>query len=127
MLHLEGGDVELFEAMVPRGSDFIGRTLKSLDFRKRYQLVVLAINRHGVNLLSKISRLKLRFGDVLLIQGNREHVESLAADGQILLLEEISESRCVLQKGDGHCWLLAYLSSSRSLTSFRCRSPFCWA
>lgn len=88
---LEGGDVELFEAMVPRGSDFIGRTLKRLDFRRRYQLVVLAINRHGVNLLSEISTVKLRFGDVLLLQGNREHVEGLAADDNVLLLEEISE------------------------------------
>ena len=89
--HLEGSDVELFEAMVPKGSDFTGRTLKRLQFRRRYRLVVLAINRHGVNLLSKLSKVKIRFGDVLLIQGNREHVENIAADGQILLLEEISE------------------------------------
>lgn len=89
--HLEGSDVELFEAMVPRGSDLIDRTLKRLQFRSRYQLVVLAINRHGVNLLSKLSTVKLRFGDVLLIQGNRERVENLAADDKVLLLEEISE------------------------------------
>src|SRR5688500_6578950 len=87
---LEGADVELFEAMIPRGSDFIGRTLERLQFRRQYQMIVLAINRHGVNLLSKMSNVKLRFGDVLLLQGNREHVEGLAADGQILLLEEIS-------------------------------------
>lgn len=88
---LEGGEVELFEAMVPRGSVFIGRTLKQLQFRKRYQLVVLGINRHGVNLLSEMSSVRLRFGDVLLIQGDREHVESMATDSRILLLEEISE------------------------------------
>jgi di/tricarboxylate transporter len=95
---LEGKDTELFEAMVGRGSDFIGRTLKRLDFRKRYGLVVLAINRHGVNLLSKISRVRLRFGDVILIQGNREQVERLAADGQILLLEEVSEKQARPEK-----------------------------
>ena len=88
---LESKDAELFEAMVPRGSDFMGRTVKRLNLRKRYGVVVLAIDRHGVNLLSKISRLRLRFGDVLLIQGSREQVERFAADGQILLLEEISE------------------------------------
>jgi di/tricarboxylate transporter len=38
-----------------------------------------------------MSTVRLRFGDVLLIQGNRERVEGLASDGQILLLEEISE------------------------------------
>jgi di/tricarboxylate transporter len=89
---------ELFEAEIPRGSDFIGRTLKRLDFRKQFGVVVLAINRHGVNLLSKISRVRLRFGDVLLIQATREQVERLAADGQILLLEEISEKQARPEK-----------------------------
>lgn len=88
---LEGADLELFEAMVPKGSHFIGRSLKRLQFQTRYELIVLAINRHGVNLLSKLSTVKIRFGDVLLIQGNRVQVENLAADDQILLLEEISE------------------------------------
>jgi len=95
---LESRDGELFEAMVPRGSDLIGRTLKSLRFRKRHRGVVLAINRHGVNLLSKISRVKLRFGDVLLIQGTREQVEALAAEGQVLLLEEVSEKQARPEK-----------------------------
>ena len=95
---LESKDTELFEATVPRGSHFIGRTLKSLAFRKRHQVIVLAINRHGVNLLSKISRVRLRFGDVLLLQGTREQVETLAAEGQLLLLEEISERQARPEK-----------------------------
>jgi di/tricarboxylate transporter len=95
---LETKDTELFEAMIPRGSDFMSRTLKRLDLRNRYGVVVLAIDRHGVDLLSKISRVRLRFGDVLLIQGNREQVERLAADGQVLLLEEISEKRARPEK-----------------------------
>jgi len=95
---LESKDTELFEAMVPRGSEFVGRTLKRLNFRKRHGVVVLAINRHGVDLLSKISRVRLRFGDVLLIQGNREQVERLGSDGQILLLEEISERQARPEK-----------------------------
>jgi di/tricarboxylate transporter len=95
---LESKGTELFEAMVPRGSDFIGRTLKSLRFSKQHQVIVLAINRHGVNLLSKISRVRLRFGDVLLIQGTREQAEALAADGQLLLLEEVSERQARPEK-----------------------------
>lgn len=87
---LEDNQTELFEAMVPRGSEFIARNLKSLRLRERYHLVVLAINRHGVNLLSKMSSVLLRFGDVLLIQGNRKSVEELATAGNVLLLEEIS-------------------------------------
>ena len=95
---LKSKDTELFEAMIPRGSDFIGRTLKRLHFRNRYGVVVLAIDRHGVDLLSKISRVRLRFGDVLLIQANREQVERLAVDGQILLLEGVSEKQARPEK-----------------------------
>ncbi|MGB7922649.1 MAG: SLC13 family permease [Pyrinomonadaceae bacterium] len=90
---LETQDVELFEAMVLRGSDFVGRTLKGLKFRQRYGLTVLAINRHGVALLSKISTVSLRFGDVLLVQGQRQRVEQLTLDGHLLLLEDVSERR----------------------------------
>jgi di/tricarboxylate transporter len=94
----ESKDTELFEAMVPRGSDFLGRTLKRLNLQRRHGVIVLAIDRHGVDLLSKISRVRLRFGDVLLIQANRDQVERLAADGQILLLEEISEKQARPEK-----------------------------
>ena len=94
----ESKETELFEVMVSRGSDFIGRTLKRLDLRERHGVVVLAIDRHGVNLLSKISRVRLRFGDVLLIQGNREEVEGIAADHNLLLLEEISEKQARPEK-----------------------------
>jgi di/tricarboxylate transporter len=85
---LEGGDVELFEVMVLRGSEMNGRTLRSLNFRDRYDMTVLAINRHGMALLTKISTVTLRFGDVLLVQGTKEGVERLTADGHVLLLEE---------------------------------------
>src|SRR4029079_2887759 len=37
------------------------------------------------------SRVRLRFGDVLLLQGTREQAEALSADGHVLLLEEVSE------------------------------------
>lgn len=90
---LETEEVELFEVMILRGSDFVGRTLKGLKFRQRYALTVLAINRHGVALLSKISTVSLRFGDVLLIQGDRDRIEQLVLDGQLLLLEDVSERR----------------------------------
>lgn len=88
---LETGEVELFEVLVLRGSDFIGRTLKGLRFRQRYGLTALAINRHGVALLTKLSTVSLRFGDVLLVQGKREQLEHLIADGNLLLLEDVSE------------------------------------
>ena len=90
---LETREIELFEVMVLRSSEFAGRTLKGLRFRQRFGVTALAINRHGVTFLSKISTVVLRFGDVLLVQGPRVQIEQLAADGNMLLLEDVTERR----------------------------------
>jgi len=87
----ESGDNELFEAMVLRGSNLVGRTLRGLNFRDRHRLTVLAINRHGMAHLTKLSTISLRFGDVLLVQGPRERIDPLVSDGSLLLLEDVSE------------------------------------
>ncbi|HLM55833.1 MAG TPA: SLC13 family permease [Pyrinomonadaceae bacterium] len=84
-LHAEGTD--LFEVMVLRGSDLNGRTLRSLNFRDRFDLTVLAINRHGMALLTKLSTVTIRFGDVLLVQGHKEKVEQIVSEGNLLLME----------------------------------------
>lgn len=87
---LESGNVELMEIMVMRDSSLIGQTLKTANFRQNYELTVLAINRHGETFLEKISNVKLRFGDVLLVQGERLSIEPYVGDGEILLLEDVS-------------------------------------
>ncbi len=95
---LEGGNVELFEVMVMRDSDFVGQTLKTLRFRQNYDLTVLAINRHGDTFINKLSDVSLRFGDVLLVQGRRPDVESLVIDREVLLLEDLSKGNFRMEK-----------------------------
>lgn len=88
---LEGGNVELFEVMILRNSRLSGQTLKALAFRDRYDLTVLAINRHGRTFVNKLSHVVLTFGDVLLVQGPRSGVEPLVADGDVLILEDVTD------------------------------------
>ncbi len=87
---LEGGDVELFEVMVLRNSLLSGQNLKSLAFRDRYGLTVLAVNRHGRTFVNKLSQVVLNFGDVLLVQGQRSGIEPLIGDNDILILEGVT-------------------------------------
>jgi di/tricarboxylate transporter len=95
-----GGD--LYEVMVLRGSDLTNRTLRSLNFRDRYDLTVLAINRHGMALLTKLSTVTLRFGDVLLVQGEKSCVERLTSDGHVLMLE--GETGGKRERADKRIW-----------------------
>jgi di/tricarboxylate transporter len=87
---LEGEDVDLFELMVMRDSRLVGHTLKTLRFRQSYGLTVLAVNRHGSTFLGKLSEVRFRFGDVLLVQGRRDRIEPLIADSEVMLLEDVS-------------------------------------
>lgn len=95
---LEDERVELFELMVMRDARLVGHTLKTLRFRQSYDLTVLAINRHGDTFIEKLSDVGLRFGDVLLVQGTRDRIETLVADRELMLLEDVSESSFRIEK-----------------------------
>lgn len=56
-----------FEAVVGAASPLVGRTLKSVGFRGRYQAVVLAIHRAGQRVDAKLGEVPLRVGDTLLL------------------------------------------------------------
>jgi di/tricarboxylate transporter len=86
-------ETQLVEAMVMPGSEMRGRTLRGMRFYDRFGLAVLAINRRGETLRSKLSRLILRVGDVVLLQGSRDDIQRLMADGSLTLLSDISERR----------------------------------
>jgi di/tricarboxylate transporter len=88
---LESGQNEILELLVLRGSKLVGQTLTSLDFRQRYGMTVLAINRHGEKFVEKMSDQRLRFGDVLLVQGNRQKIETFVIEREFLLLQDVSD------------------------------------
>lgn len=58
---------EVTEIIVSQNSTLIGRQLKSINFRARYDSAVLAIHRNGEQLTSDIEMESLRAGDVLLV------------------------------------------------------------
>jgi di/tricarboxylate transporter len=69
--------VVLTEVIVVPASPLIGRTLEGLRFRQLYGLQVLAISRQGERLMRKLSRIRLRMGDVMVIQGERDQISAL--------------------------------------------------
>jgi len=91
-------NIRLFEVMVMRDSSLVGQTLKSSRFRQKYDLTVLAINRHGEQFISKLSGVTLKFGDVLLVQGSRDEIEQLVGEGEMILLEDVSATSVRVDK-----------------------------
>lgn len=91
--NLRSEDTALVEALVVPKSPLIGRTLRALRFRERHGMHVLGLNRHGKNVLAKLSRISLRVGDVLLIQGRKPNIPALNDEGMFSILGEIAEKR----------------------------------
>ena len=91
--NLRSEETALVEALVVPKSPLIGRTLRGLRFRERHGLQVLGLNRHGKNMLSKLSRISLRVGDVLLIQGRKANIPALNDEGMFSILGEVAERR----------------------------------
>ncbi|MBN1889269.1 MAG: SLC13 family permease [Thermoflexales bacterium] len=73
-LFTEGVGLAVFE-VVPE-SPFAGKTLAELNFRQQYDVNVLAIRQGEIVRRTNLQDLPLNTGDVLLIQGAVEHIES---------------------------------------------------
>lgn len=91
--NLQTEDTALVEVILLPRSPLIGRTLKKARFRERYGLHALALNRHGQNVLRKISQISLRMGDVLLVQGHKSNISALEDDRSFRILGAVEESR----------------------------------
>ena len=88
---LRSEDASLVEALVVPRSPLVGRNLRASGLRERYGVQVLALNRHGRNQLAKLSRISLRVGDVLLIQGRTTGLARLGEDGLVSMLHAVDE------------------------------------
>ena len=80
-VHLVDPDAEkdtttIVEGVLLPRSPLIGNSLRTLDFKERYGLQVLALHRAG-RVPRSISSARLRMGDVLLLQGTADNVKGL--------------------------------------------------
>ncbi len=89
---LESPDVMLAEAVISARSGLVGKTIKEIDFRKRFLATALAIRRHGGEIREKLGKVELHFGDTLLIQGRRDRLQSLRDSQDFMLIMEDSST-----------------------------------
>ncbi len=67
----------LMEGIIGPDSSFEGKSLKELNFRQRFGVIILAVHRRGRNLRERFEDEKLTFGDTLLVQGPAEKMRAL--------------------------------------------------
>lgn len=96
-------DLSLAEVILLPGSPLIGRTLRGVNFRDRYGLQVLGINRKGETIRRRINMTRLQVGDQLLLQGNQSTIQNLGKNisfrvvsGQLDIMPETAKAPLAL-------------------------------
>jgi di/tricarboxylate transporter len=85
------GDRMLAEVMVAPASRMIGQTLPQVGFRYKTGCIVLGIQRRARMIRARLTEIRLRAGDELLIQGQPEDVSRLKDNRDVVLMEWSAE------------------------------------
>ena len=88
---MKSKDLKLVEALVAPRSRFIGHTLRSLDFHRSYNAIVLSLRRRAKTIHEKLNSTRLQFGDAMVLLGPKEKMDKLRSDKNLLFLGEIEE------------------------------------
>lgn len=90
---LETEGQQLAEVVITRGSPLHHRSLNAAQFSNRYGLFPLAIHRARSmeDVTGDLGTIKLRAGDVLLVQGSRESIRTLRESGSMLVLDATTD------------------------------------
>lgn len=78
----------IVEGVIGPKSGIEGKTIREINFRQRYRMIIVAIHREGRNVRDKIETLRLQRGDILLLMGTDKAIENLRSSDDILLLDK---------------------------------------
>jgi di/tricarboxylate transporter len=88
---LRSSESTVAEIVVSQLASLMGKTLKDVKFRGRYDLNVLAIWREEAPIRGRLAEVPLHMGDILLVHGPRDRIERLRDDNSFLLLRPATE------------------------------------
>ena len=94
---LESPDIAVIEVVLAPRSALIGKTLREVLFREKYDMNVIAIWRGGRPIRTRLTDLPLQFGDALLLQGPRRRFSVLHSDPDLIVLNGMEEQLVPIQ------------------------------
>ncbi len=95
-LHMDDPELKseqraILEVVIGPNSDLIGGTLRSTNFRYHYNCTVIAIRKHGEVIRDRLSKVRLDFGDTLLLRGFASALQQIKRESGFIATEEIQQ------------------------------------
>ncbi|AOE50900.1 SLC13 family permease [Kangiella sediminilitoris] len=78
----------IMEASISLKSRLIGRRVAELGLARKYGVYVIAVHREDESINENFDKIKLKFGDTLLLEGAPEGIKRLIEDGNVINLTE---------------------------------------
>lgn len=73
-------EIGIAEVLLLSESKLVNQAVKDSGFRANYAINILGVQRNGEYLLSNVKEIRLRGGDLLLVQGNWENIARLSQE-----------------------------------------------
>lgn len=80
------GSAQLVQAVVAPGSEFIGRSIRELDFSRQFRAVIVGLWRREGHVAPRLADARLREGDLLVLWGRPSRFAELATHHGFLML-----------------------------------------
>ncbi len=77
----------MVEGVIGPSSPLAALSLREINFRKRYNVTVMAIHRKGRNVTSELENIRLHQTDTLLLLGSEEAINNLRNSEDLILLD----------------------------------------
>ncbi|HEY9248475.1 MAG TPA: SLC13 family permease, partial [Rariglobus sp.] len=77
----------LVEAVVNPHSGIVGHTVREVNFRQRFRMIVLAVHRKGRNVRERLETLPLAAGDIVLMMGTDQAIDALRQSEDLVLFD----------------------------------------
>jgi len=87
--NLESEKRHLLEVVIGSNSDLIEETIRSSNFRYHYNCTVIAIRKQGTVIRDKLNRVKLGFGDTLLLRGTEPALAQIKREPSFIATEAV--------------------------------------
>lgn len=106
-------DRVFIQAAVSPLSPLLGRTVRDVDFRRKYGAAVVAVHRQDQRVAQKVHELRLEAGDILLLSSSTTWAEEHQHDEAFVLVSEVPDSS---PHKTSRMWLALFLTVSMVLT-----------
>jgi di/tricarboxylate transporter len=74
---IQDGDTTMLELIITAGSEFVGKSLREMDFRRRYRAIPLAIKHSEKVMHENLHSVNLHAGDIILTEIKSHRVQNL--------------------------------------------------